>query len=72
MLRWLADSSVSDLSVDVDVDVVVVPSPAGTWGSPSAVWAVEASDRGRGRESRHIMHCSGSDMMPIAMIQSRP
>ena len=84
MLRWLAASSLSDLIVDVDelmavvvaaaAVVVVLPSPAGTWGgSPSAARVtVEAKERGRGRESRHIMHCSGSDMMPIAMIQTRP
>ena len=44
--------------------VVVVVGVAWTWV------LLEHSGCGKGRESRHMMHCSGSIMMPIAMKKS--
>lgn len=53
----------------VGVSVLVGAAGGGVTGH-WALSSVAVEDWGSGRGSRHIMHCSGSDMMPIAMIHA--
>lgn len=59
MLRWL-----ESLSAASDVDAAAVSTAA-------ALLCVEDSDEGCGSGSKHMMHWSGSDMMPIVMTDAR-
>lgn len=50
--------------------VEATASEAGGGGGTCTATSTAVDDCRRGSGSRHIIHCSGSDMMPIAMIHA--